>query len=335
MSPLIIGVAQFVVCSAAILLSGVRLSRYGDIIAEKTGLGGSWIGLILLATVTSLPELVTGASSIVLYDVVDIAAGDVIGSCLFNLLILALLDVRHPVPLSARIHQGHVLSAGFGIVQLGLLAMALVAGGLMPVLGWIGLPSLLFLGVYAFAVRTIFVFERARVTELAEEMTGEIRYGEITLRRAALYFGVAAAALVGAATLLPGAAERISHATGLDESFVGTLFVAASTSLPAVVVAGAAMRIGAIDMAAANLFGSNLFNVAVLGVDDVLYVRGPLLADVARIHLLTLAGAIVMTGIAIIGLTYRAKKKRYRLSWDSLASLGVYVICVVLLARWG
>jgi len=335
LSPLIIGVAQFVVCSAAILLSGVRLSRYGDIIAEKTGLGGSWIGLILLATVTSLPELVTGASSIVLYDVVDIAAGDVIGSCLFNLLILALLDVRHPVPLSARIHQGHVLSAGFGIVQLGLLAMALVAGGLMPVLGWIGLPSLCFIGLYAFAVRTIFVFERARVTELAEEMTGEIRYGEITLRRAALYFGVAAAVLVAAATLLPGAAERISHATGLDESFVGTLFVAASTSLPEVVVAGAAMRIGAIDMAAANLFGSNLFNVAVLGVDDVLYVRGPLLADVARIHLLTLAGAIVMTGIAIIGLTYRAKKKRYRLSWDSLASLGVYVICVVLLARWG
>lgn len=333
MSPLVSGLAQFTLCSAAILVSGVRLSRYGDIIAEKTGLGGSWIGLILLATVTSLPELVTGVSSIVLYDVVDIAAGDVIGSCLFNLLILALLDVRHPVPLSARIHQGHTLSAGFGIVQLGLLAIALAAGGLMPTIGWIGAPSLLFIGVYAFAVRTIFVFERARVTALAEEMTGEIQYGEISLSRASLYFAIAAAALVVAATLLPGAAERISHATGLEQSFVGTLFVAASTSLPEVVVAVAAMRIGAADMAAANLFGSNLFNVAVIGVDDLLYVRGPLLADVARMHLLTLAGAIVMTGIAIVGLTYRTQTKRYTLSWDSLAAVAVYLACVALLAR--
>ena len=334
MSSLFPALAQFLVCSALILASGVRLSRYGDIIAEKTGLGGTWIGLVLLATVTSLPELVTGASSVLLYDVVDIAAGDVIGSCMFNLAILAMLDVRNPVPLSARIHQGHVLSAGFGIVQLGLLAMALVAGRLVPVIGWVALPSLIFIAVYVFAVRTIFVFERGRITDLAEELTGEIRYRDISLRRAMLWFVAAASVLVGAATLLPGAAERLAHATGLEQSFVGTLFVAASTSLPEVVVSAASVRIGAIDMAAANLFGSNLFNVAVLGVDDLLYVRGPLLADVSRVHLITLSAAIVMTGIAIIGLTYRAKRKRYRLSWDSLASIAVYVTSIVLLSQW-
>lgn len=326
--------AQFVLCAALILVSGIRLSRYGDIIAEKTGLGGTWIGLILLATVTSLPELVTGASSILLFDVIDIAAGDVIGSCMFNLAILAMLDVRHPVPLSARIHQGHVLSAGFGIVQMGLLAMALVAGAAAPAIGPVGAPSLVFLGVYAFAVRTIFVFERGRVTDLAEELTGEIRYRETTLARAVLLFVAAAAVLVFAATLLPGVAERFSVASGLDQSFVGTLFVAASTSMPEVVVSAASVRIGAIDMAAANLFGSNLFNVAVLGIDDLLYVRGPLLPDLSPRHLVTLSAAIVMSGIAIIGVTYRAKKKRYRLSWDSLAMIAVYVTSLIVLARW-
>lgn len=97
-------IAAFVICSALILWAGVRLSRYGDIIAQRTGLGGTWIGLILLSTVTSLPELVTGASAIVMFDVPDIAVGDVIGSCMLNLVILALLDVRHPDPLSARVH---------------------------------------------------------------------------------------------------------------------------------------------------------------------------------------------------------------------------------------
>jgi cation:H+ antiporter len=108
--------------------------------------------------------------------------------------------------------------------------------------------------------------------------------------------------------------------------------MATVTSLPEVVVSTAAVRIGAIDMAAANLFGSNLFNVAVLAINDLLYVRGPLLADVSRVHLVTLASAITMTGIAIVGLTFRAKRKQLRMSWDSLAMAVVYVTAVILLA---
>jgi cation:H+ antiporter len=308
--------AQFAACAVLILASGVRLSRYGDIIAEKTGLGGTWIGLILMATVTSLPELVTGASSVLLFEVADIATGDVIGSCMFNLLILAMLDVRHPIPLSARVHQGHVLSAGFGTVQLGLLGIALASGG-GPVVGWIGLSSVAFILVYALAVRAIFVFERRRVTEVAEELTGEIRYQAITLKRAVLQYAGAATVLVLAAALLPGVAERLAVATGLGQTFVGTLFVATATSLPEVVVSAAAI---------------NLFNVAVLGIDDILYRRGPMLADVSSAHLVTLGAAIAMTGIAIIGLTMRAKKKRFRLSWDAAAIVGVYVVSLALLS---
>jgi len=290
---------------------------------------------MIAATVTSMPELVTGASSVLLFDVPDIAAGDAIGSCLFNLLILAMLDVRHPVPLSARVHQGHVLSAGFGIVQLGLVALALVAGSGAPVIGWFGVSSILFIILYALAVRTIFLSERARISALTEELTGDLRYHELTLRRTVVLFLAAAMVLIGAATLLPGVAEHLADATGLDESFVGSLFVAISTSLPEVVVSIAAARIGALDMAAANLFGSNLFNVAVIGVDDLLYMRGPLLVHVSPTHIITLAGAIIMTGVAIVGLTFRAQRKRLRLSWDALAIVAVYVICLVLLARAG
>jgi cation:H+ antiporter len=329
---LVLVLLQFALCAAVILVSGIRLSRYGDILAEKTGFGGTWIGLMLLATVTSLPELVTGASAIVIYDVADIAAGDVLGSCLFNLAILAMLDARNPVPLTARIHQGQVLVAGFGVIQFGLVAAALAAGPRMPAIGWIGLPSLVFLGVYVLAARTTFVYERARLSEIAEELTGEIRYKDVTLRRAAWMYAAWAAVLVIAAVLLPGAASALAAATGLSQGFVATLFVATATSLPEVVVSAAAMRIGAVDMAAANLFGSNLFNIAVLGLDDVLYTRGPLLADLTGPHGITLAAAMAMTGIAIVGLTYRAQRKRFRLSWDAMAMIGVYAAALVLFA---
>lgn len=328
---LALAVAQFAFCTLLIVLSGVRLSRYGDVIAEKTGMGGTWVGVLLMAAVTSLPELVTGASAVVLYDLPDIAAGDVIGSCMFNLLILAFLDFRDPNPLSAHIHQRHTLSAAFGLLMLGLTALALVAGVRAPSIGWIGLHSLVFLAVYVFAMRTIFVFERAQLTDVAESLTGEIRYAEITLKRASALYAASAAVLVAAAILLPGAAETLATETGLGRSFVGSLFVAASTSMPEVVVSIAAARLGALDMAAGNLFGSNIFNIAVLGIDDILYTNGPILASVSSAHMVTLAAAMTMTAIAIIGLTYRAKRKRFRLAWDSLGIVGVYVLAIALL----
>ncbi|MEK7789952.1 MAG: sodium:calcium antiporter, partial [Planctomycetota bacterium] len=79
----------FIVCTAVIVYSGTKLAKYGDIIAEKTGLGRMWIGVVLMASVTSLPELVTGISSVTYAGVPDIAVGDVLGSCVFNMLILA------------------------------------------------------------------------------------------------------------------------------------------------------------------------------------------------------------------------------------------------------
>jgi cation:H+ antiporter len=331
MSALVSVVLQFAAAGLIILFAGVRLSRYGDIIAEKTGLGGTWVGVVALAAVTSLPELITGASSILLFDVADIAAGDVIGSCMFNLAILALLDVREPAPLSARIHQGHVLVAAFGLVQLGLATLAVLAGPRAPVVGWIGLHSVSFLFVYIFAMRTIFVFERGRVAQLAEKLTGDIRYREFTVRRALTMYALNALVLIAAATYLPGLGEQLARFAGLDQSFVGTAFVAVATSLPELVVSAAAARMGALDMAAGNLFGSNLFNIAVLGFDDLLYTRGSLLNDVSAAHLVGLAGAMSMTAVAIIGMTYRAQRKRFRLSWDTLGILGFYALALTLL----
>jgi cation:H+ antiporter len=237
------------------------------------------------------------------------------------------------VPLSARIHQGHMLAAGFTIVQLGILATAMALGPRAPAVGWIGAHSVILFGVYALAMRTIFTFERTRLADQAEEVVDELRNRDVPLGQAAAWFAVNAVILVIAASLLPAVAERFADVTGLEESFVGSLFVAASTSLPEVVVSVTAVRLGAIDMAAANLLGSNLFNLAVVAFDDVLYVQGPLLTSIAPSHLVTTLGAMVMTGIAMIGLTVRARAKRYRLSWDATASVTVYVLTLALLAN--
>lgn len=321
---------QFILCTAIILFAGTKLSKYGDVIAEKTGLSRTWIGVVLLASVTSLPELITGVSSVTFFDLPNIAVGDVLGSCMFNILIIALMDLRtRTSPITSQAHQGHVLTAGFGIVLLGLVSISIYAGANFPNLGWVGLYSLIFIVVYLGAMRMVFRYEKRRHATLITE-TDEIQYKHISKRKAYVMYALNALLVIAAAGWLPHIGDEIAEITGLGNTFVGTIFIAFSTSLPEVVVSFAALRAGAVDLAMGNLFGSNLFNIGILAVHDIFYTKGPLLASVTGSHLITANAAIVMMTIAVVGLTYRAERKRL-LAWDSIGIILVYAISTWLL----
>ena len=323
---------QFVGCTAAILYCGSNLSRYGDVIAEKTGLGRTWVGVILLASVTSLPELVTGISSVAVYNLPDIAVGDILGSCMFNILIIALLDlVGGAAPISTRAHQGQVLTAAFGILLLGLVAISLSAGKHAPAIGWFGVYSLVFLAVYFLAVRVVFLYEKNRLAEFVKEMAEEAQYGHISRSRAYGLFAANSAVIVLAAAYLPKIAAQIAEQTGLGQAFVGNTLVALSTSLPELVVSVAALRIGAVDMVYGNIFGSNLFNILILALDDLFYAKGPLLAHVSAGHIVPATAAMALSAVAVIGLTYRTERKVLPLAWDALGIVAVYLFAMIVL----
>ena len=323
----------FILCAAVILVAGTQLSRYGDVIADMTGLGRTWIGVVLLASVTSLPELITGFSSTAIFRVPDIAMGDIAGSCMFNLLIIAMLDALHgPAPISARVHQGQVLSASFGVVLLGLVGLSIILGDMLPVIGWVSVSSVLFVAIYLLAMRVIFTYEQRRIIEeFVAEMATETEARHPSPVRVYGLFTLNAVLIVGAALYLPGLAETLAEVTGLGQTFFGTLFVALSTSLPEVVVSIAALRIGAIDMAVGNIFGSNLFNVGILALDDLFYTPGSLLAAIETSHSIAVMAAMIMTAIAIVGLTYRSDSKRLFVAWDSVGIAVVYALANVML----
>lgn len=322
----------FLICTSAIVFAGTRLSKYGDIIAEKTGLGRTWIGVVLMASVTSLPELVTGISSVTYAGVPDIAAGDILGSCVFNMLILAILDaMHHPMPISAKAHHGHVLSAGFGIILLSIVVISLFAGNNIPSLGWIGVYTLLFAVIYFIAMRMVYFYEKKQLSEFVKERADELRYREIPTRTAVLHYVVNAVIVIIAAIFLPKIGEGIAEVTGLGQTFVGNIFIAISTSLPEVVVSVAAVRMDAVDLAIGNLFGSNIFNIFILAIDDLFFIKGPILSFVQVSHAISALSAIAMTAIAVIGLTYRTEKKRLFLAWDSIGIVLVFIINLMLL----
>jgi cation:H+ antiporter len=321
---------QFAVTALVIVVAGARLARYGDVLGEKTGLGRSWIGVVLLAATTSLPELFTGFGATALAALPDIAIGDVLGSCMFNLLILSLMDAVQPEPISARAHQSHALSIGFGLVLIGCAGIGLAADSRLPPIGWIGVYSPALIAVYFVAMRVIFAHEQHRRARETHEVAQELQYAETTLRSAVSQYGLAAVAVVAAALWLPRLGAELARQTGLGEAFVGSLFIAITTSLPEIVVSLAAVRIGAVDLGIGNVLGSNLFNLLILGLDDAFYRHGPLLADASASHSVSVVAVVVMNGLFLIGLTYKVMTKRFVVAWDTGAIAAVYAAAVTL-----
>lgn len=319
---------NLIVCIAAIGFAGARLSRYGDVIAEKTGMGRGWVGLILLATVTSLPELVTGLSAVTIAGVPDIAVGDVLGSCVFNLAILVVVDFLHPgESIYSRASRGHILSAGFGILLIGAVAFSLLLArrGETLAIGHIGAYTPLIIALYLLAMRTLHQYERRELAEFVGDVAE--RYAHVSLRRAAIGYALASGVIVAAGIWLPFVGADIAAQMGWHDSFVGTLFVAAATSAPEIAVTIAAVRIGALDMAVANLLGSNLFDILILAIDDIFYLKGPILAHVSQAHALSAVSAIIMTGMAVVGLFYRPAGPLWRsVSWISVFMLALYLL---------
>lgn len=322
---------EFLAVTALILFSGTKLARYGDVIADKTGLGRLWLGLVLMAGVTSLPELATGLSA-VSTGLPDIAAGNILGSCVFNVFILGVLDaLSRKVPLSSRINQANILSAGMSILFLGGVSLRLFLGDRLPGLGWVGISTPLIIAGYLGTMRMAFKFEKRRTASAGLLRELETAAPGIVLKKAIVRYVLHAAVVVGAAIFLPSIAERIAAMTGLGETFVGNIFVAISTSFPELAVSIAALRIGAVDMAVGNIFGSNLFNMFILAIEDIFYFKGPLLSFVQDQHMIPSLLAMAMTGLAIAGLIYNAEKKLFVWAWDSFGIILIFAVNLVLL----
>lgn len=316
---------EFIALAALIVFGGSRLSKYGDVIAEKTGIGRAWTGLILLASITSLPELFTGVSAVTIAGVPDIAVGDVMGACVFNLMTLALLDpMDRSSPIFSKIGQTHVMSAGFGILMLGVVSVSILLESAAPSAVSIGIYTPIIAVAYIVGIRTIYYYEKKFLVKLVEEAVERLKYTEIPLKRAIILYAANGLLVTVAAVFLPFVAGRLAGQTGLGASFFGTFFVAMVTTLPEFVVSFSAVRIGAYDLAIGNLLGSNMFNIALLAVDDILYAGGPLFSDISSAHATTGLMAMVMTSIVLLSISYRPERKAVmRFGWDSLSMLAI------------
>jgi cation:H+ antiporter len=324
-------IAGFIVCAAIIFFAGKRLSHYGDLLADMTGMGKALIGLVLMSAVTSLPELMVGFSSAAIVGSADLATGDIMGSCAFNLGLLSLMDVFTPKnrPLFSSVSQSHILAATFGLVLVTMSGLGLFLDNDIVITPSLGMMSLSFAAIYFVSIRTIYRYQKANPSQThGNEAHADT---DLTLRQVVARYALFALIIILAALALPFFAEHIAEQSGLGQSFVGTLFLAVSTSLPEIAVSLAAVRMGAADMAVGNLLGSNIFNIFILFLDDVFYTKGHLLKDASEANLVSVFFVVLMSATAIIGLVFPSKEKRVVLAWDTWVIFLLYVVNMILL----
>ncbi len=328
----------FVVSAGAIVFAGTKLSRYGDQIAELTGLGRLWIGVVLMAAATSLPEVFTTMSAGWI-DAPDLAAGNLFGAGMSNMLTLGLIDLLYR---QKRVWQqaalGHTLAATLAMVLTALAAFFVLLRVEVVHFG-VGFESVILLILYVLGMRLVFRQEdmarrqlehKAVVEGLAEE-PGSDGSRRDALRYAVRGFSIGALVLLVAAPVLAWSAERIAEESGMTATFIGTSLVAITTSLPELVVSISAVRLGAFDLAVGNLFGSNAFNMAAFFFADLAYRGGGLLSTVSSTHALTALWAIIMMNIGLMGIMYRAERRFRLIEPDSLLMIVVYVLGLWLL----
>jgi cation:H+ antiporter len=171
------------------------------------------------------------------------------------------------------------------------------------------------------AVRQIFYYEKKHVKAPDTPF-----YDEVTsLKKVVVQFCIASLFIVGAGIWLAMIGDEIAVSTGWGKGFVGSLFIAFTTTLPEITVSFTALRIGAVDMAVANMIGSNLFNLTIISFDDIIYTKGPILDNVSTGNLVTAGAVAVMTLLFLLGMKFKPVR-RFRLSWLSVSIIILFIV---------
>lgn len=254
----------YLATAAGVTLLAIKASDYVDALDKKTKLSGAFIGGVMLSAVTSLPEMFTSLSSTLMLHQPGLCLGNIMGSNLFNLTLLAVLmflfmkDFQH-----AKYSGGH-------IVVLGATAASFVA----IILNWLGILKV---EAMTFSITSLILLIAYIVSiKFLSGGDGETNSEEdtlpLTVKQVLFRFVLVSIGIVVLSIMISYQTDSISDSLGLGKGLAGALFMGIATSLPELSSSIALFRKKSYDIAVGNIVGSNMFNFFILSFTDLLYV---------------------------------------------------------------
>ena len=330
---------KFLLAAGIVISAGLSLTTNAEKLSGALGWGHAFAGFVILGWATSLPEVTISVSAVLDVHSAGLSAGNITGSVIFNLAILALLGLllertRVPVDVSG---QGVMALGTFNTVMLGG-ALLFTVSPLLTTGALSRLTGVFLLGVYVLA--TLWLWWRERRSggdDGGEEQEEEAVTTAPPGTTGALFLRclLAGGVILGAGIWLAKIGDEMADVYQLEESFVGTLFLAAVSSLPELVTGVAAIRMGLLTMCVGSILGSNIFNMGILGACDLLWQGTEeqstamlAAADDPRL-LFNLATGLGLTGLAMLSVKLRRIRARRRiLRAVSIAMLAGYAIAI-------
>lgn len=339
--PLWVAFAVFAVAAAFVWAAGTRLSRYLDRIATVTGIGGGFLGLLVLGGVTSLPEAATVTSASIAGNA-PLAVNNLLGSAAINVVLLAIADaflgrraltsvIGHPTPL---------LQGVLGILLLTVVVAAITIGD-VAVAG-VGLWSTGLVVLFIFAAWLTAQYEDRRPWAASDLGGGSQRSssgsGSAAERQsdqsatpAIVKAAIAAAVILAAGFVLAQSGDSIARQTGIGSNLVGLVLVGFATSLPELSSIYGAMKLERYEMVLGDIFGTNIFNIVLIFVADAAYSGPPIFNETGAFEAVATLLAIVLTAIYLVGLLERRDRTVFHMGYASLAVIATYAAGLVLL----
>lgn len=319
---------SFLALTVLIYVAGGRLTYYGDVLGEKWGVERSFIGLVLLSTVTSLPELGTSLSSIILVDSADLALGNVLGSNLFNVFIIPVLAILYREAYLYKCDLRHSATGNLNLIIYAIVGLALS----LRMFDW-EVPTILNMSPFSIILFTIagvglyIIFKDKQAPETEKSLEEVDLYSDLSMRWATIVFLFSATVVITAGAGLAVVGKSLAQQTGLGETFFGTLFFAFVTSLPEVVVSWMALKqLNAVNLAMGNIMGSCLFNLGIIFIFDLASTSGPVFVQAGPSHLISVFGGIIMISLASYAIHLRKNRPaRIFFSYEMYLITAVYL----------
>lgn len=335
--PLPLNLLIFAAAAGGVWVAGSRLPLYGDEIADRYRIGHAFIGLVLLATATSLPEIVTTVTG-ALAGAPRLVLNNMFGGIAMQTAILAVADAfagRAPLTSYPR-KPTSILESGALVVLMAVVLAVLTVGEveLVPGIGAGALTIGIAYGAVIYLLRRYdeeAVWTPVEVLEAAQEVVrtpGGRPLVTASQRQVIMAFALAALVILVCGVLLVASAEAIAVQSGLGESFIGATLLAAVTSLPEVSVTIAAVRMGAYTMAISNVFGSNLLMLVLILPADIFFLGDPILSFADRSAQFALVAGILVTSVYTCGLVLRSRFKVANVGLDSIAVFVAYLVAI-------
>jgi cation:H+ antiporter len=335
-------IVVFIAAAIATWMAGLYLSKTTDALDTRLNLGEALGGMILLALAGTLPELAITVSAVTQGEL-GIAAGNLIGGIAMQTLVLVVCDraVRGDHPLSYLV--GSLIPVFEGVLVV-LVVAVMLGGTMLPPTTAIGPFSPASIGIVMAWVVGIFVLNRMRAAEPWQVSAPESRPGRRSVREdhpvapkpfvgastakvIAVFAGASVVTLI-AGVLLERSGSALADLAGINGVVFGATFFSAASALPEISTGIAAVRLGDHQLAVADIFGGNAFQLCLFLLADALAGQ-PVLPEAGTSNAWLGTLGIVMTSVYMGSIIIRLKRRHAGFGLDSIVNTLIYIIGIV------